>query len=183
MMYMKLMERIVMVAILICIVGGGSWIYFAVQHDRSELREAVARGDFEIRKEEQTETTIDDWERIYPSTVPVMIASTSVQASVADTLAERIKGLSNTPFLPPQVVKLFVFESLGSHEIWMKDMNYSIDIIWADQDGYIVHIEERVSPETYPQSFGSPVPAWFVVETSAGFVEANGIQIGDKITR
>ena len=63
----------------------------------------------------------------------------------------------------------------------MKDMNYAIDIIWADQEGKIVHIEENVTPDTFPNTFSSPSPAWFVVEANAGFVAQHGIAIGDKI--
>ena len=104
-----------------------------------------------------------------------------MKASVADTLPERIQGLSNTPFLPKDVIKLFVFEAYGEHSIWMKDMNYSLDIIWVDREGKIVHIEENISPDTYPESFSSPVPAWFVVEANAGFVANNAISVGDEV--
>ena len=179
---MKLVERVVMIALLLSLVGGASWVYFAVKHEQSEVREAVARGEFEIRDEEELESNIDDWQTVYPNTVTITIGTTSVQASVADTLAERIQGLSNTPFLPEKVVKIFVFGAYGSHEIWMKDMNYALDIIWADKEGVIVHIERDISPETFPSSFGSPAPAWYVIEAAAGFVSSNNIKIGDKIS-
>jgi uncharacterized membrane protein (UPF0127 family) len=63
----------------------------------------------------------------------------------------------------------------------MKDMNYAIDILWVAQAGEIVHIEENVSPDTFPSSFASPVPAWFVVETVAGFVQTHSIALGDEL--
>jgi len=171
-----------MVLLVFSIVGGGSWIYFAVKHEQSEVRKAVARGEYEIRDNGTQIVDPNDWQKIYPNTVSVMIGSTSVRASVANTLAERIKGLSGTPFLPDNVVKLFVFGVYGTHEIWMKDMNYPIDIIWADKEGIIVHIEQKIPPETFPKSFGSPTPAWYVVETATGFVSANNISLGDKIS-
>ena len=79
------------------------------------------------------------------------------------------------------VVKLFVFGAAGSHSIWMKDMNYAIDIMWVDEAGTIVHIEEGIAPETFPESFGSPTPAWYVIEAAAGFVAANQIMRGDQV--
>jgi uncharacterized membrane protein (UPF0127 family) len=181
---MKIIERVVIVMLLFCLIGGSAWVYFGVKQDQVELREAVERGEFEIREPEPTVLTLEDWRLVYPNTEPIMIASTSVQASVADSLPERIKGLSDTPFLPEDVVKLFDFGTYGSHEIWMKDMNYPIDIVWADSDGVIVHIEENVAPESYErrETFGSPVPAWYVVETAAGFVETHNIAVGDKVT-
>jgi len=186
---MKIAERIVMVLIFFCLVGGGAWIYFAVQYEQQEVREAVARGEYEI-PEEADPVTPDpaDWREIYPATVPITIKDVPVQASVADSLPERIKGLSNTPFLPPHVVKLFSFGVAGTHSIWMKDMNYPLDIMWLSEEGVIVHIEEQVSPDTYSrenprasQSFGSPEPAWYVIEASAGFVASNTIAVGDKV--
>ncbi len=167
-----------MVAIVLALIGGGTWIYFAVQQDHQETLDAVARGEYEIRHEE-IPVEEKDWRVIYPGTVKARISSTTVDVSVADSLSERIKGLSDTPFLPDHVVKLFVFEVDGNHSIWMKDMNYSIDILWLGEDGLIVHIEKDVSPDTYPESFSSPTQARFVVETNAGFVEQNQVHLGD----
>ena len=58
-------------------------------------------------------------------------------------------------------------------------MNYALDILWLDKEGLVVHIEEDISPDTYPNSFASPVPAWYVVEANAGFVAQNEIKIGN----
>jgi uncharacterized membrane protein (UPF0127 family) len=102
-------------------------------------------------------------------------------ASVADSIAERIKGLSDTPYLPDGVVKLFAFGASGDHSIWMKDMNYPIDIIWVNESGTIIHRKENVSPDTFPESFSPPKPAFYVIEANAGFVEKNGIKIGDEV--
>jgi uncharacterized membrane protein (UPF0127 family) len=186
---MKNAERIVIVAIILLLGGGAAWGYYAVQDKRADYRERVANGEFEIRPDEQrlvggvaTSSDQSNWRSIYPNTVPIMVGATVVQASVADTLSSRIKGLSGTPYLPDNVGKLFAFGVPGSHSIWMKDMLYSIDIIWAAQDGTIVHIEEAVSPDTFPTSFASPVPAWFVVETNEGFVAEQDIVVGDLIT-
>ena len=186
---MKNAERIVIVAIILLLGGGSAWGYYAVQDKRADYRERVANGEFEIRPDEQrlvggvaTSSDQSNWRSIYPNTVPIMVGATVVQASVADTLSSRIKGLSGTPYLPDNVVKLFAFGVPGSHSIWVKDMLYPIDVIWAAEDGTIVHIEEAVSPDTFPTSFASPVPAWFVVETNEGFVAEQDIVVGDLIT-
>lgn len=179
---MKFAERIVMVVLLLLLVGGAYGIYYGVESERQSVREAVARGDFERPLETETEEVApEEWRQIYPNTIPITIAGVPVEASVADTLTKRIKGLSGTPFLPDHVVKLFAFGVPGEHSIWMKDMNYSIDILWLDEGGTIVHIEESVSPESFPDSFSSPEPAWFVVEANAGFVARNGVRRGDAV--
>jgi uncharacterized membrane protein (UPF0127 family) len=186
---MKSAERIVIVAIILLLAGGAAWGYYAVQDKRADYRQRVANGEFEIRPDSTTDngslaTTSEqsNWRSIYPNTVPIMIGTVTVQASVADTLSSRIKGLSDTPYLPANVVKLFAFGVPGSHSIWMKDMRYPIDIIWAAEDGAIVHIEEAVSPDTFPISFASPTPAWFVIEANAGFVADKQIAVGDSVT-
>lgn len=180
---MKLAERIVMVLLVVVLTGGVTWGYFAVQQERAEIRESVARGDYQIPDEpaDGTVTKTQDWQEIYPNTIQITIGSVVVQASVADTLSKRITGLSDTPYLPDEVVKLFAFGTPGAHSIWMKDMNYALDILWAAEEGEIVHIEENVSPDTFPTSFSSPTPAWYVVEANAGFVEKNQIAIGDEV--
>jgi len=187
---MKNAERIVIVSIICLLAGAGAWGYYAVQDKRADFRQRVADGEFEIRPETQptlaTTTNANgdqtNWRSIYPNTVPMVIGGVQVQASVADTLSSRIKGLSNTPYLPDKVVKLFAFGVGGSHSIWMKDMLYPLDIIWTAQDGVIVYIEADVSPDSFPESFASPTPAWFVIEANAGFVAENKIEVGDAVT-
>lgn len=179
---MKTAERIVIVFIIIGLLGAAAWLYVAVTMKIQDKKDAVARGEYEIHDNAREAMSDDDsvakW---YPQLVPVRIGSTSVQASVADSMSERIKGLSDSPSLPEGVVKLFVFGSGGEQAIWMKDMNYPLDILWADKEGKVVHIEERVAPETYPNSFSSPVPAWYVIEANSGFVASSSIKLGDTL--
>lgn len=122
-----------------------------------------------------------DWRAIYPDPKPMQIGKQEVLASVAQTMSERITGLSGTTFLPEELVKLFIFDNPGLHSIWMKDMNYSLDIIWVDEAAKIVHLEEEVSPESYPNFFTSTLPAKYVIEANAGFVAKNEIKIGDIV--
>lgn len=189
---MKNAERIVMVGIVIALIGGAAWGYTAVVQERQDFRDRVAAGEFEISHEVEVVTEVpeeeSEWRRYYPITYTMRIDDTVVEASVADTLSKRITGLSDTPYLPPNVVKLFAFGVPGTHSIWMKDMNYPLDIIWAAEDGTIVHIEENVSPDTYDsdnpnnsQKFASPVDSWFVVETNAGFVAEHEIELGEIV--
>lgn len=179
---MKTAERFVIVILLLAMIGGGAWIYFAVQYKQEEVKIAVAKGEYEIPlKQEEVKTVNDNWRVIYPNTIPITIGSTTVEASVADSLPERIQGLSGTPYLPMEVVKLFVFGASGQHSIWMKDMSYALDIMWADQAGKIVHIEKNVSPDSFPSSFSSPIPSWYVIEAAAGFIDTNQVLVGNEV--
>lgn len=129
-----------------------------------------------------TATGTAPWSDLYPDTKPMSIGAVAVEASVADSWPERIQGLSNTPYLPPEVVKFFVFDSLAYHSIWMKDMKYPIDIMWVDEAGTIVHIAKNVPPESYPETFSPPTPALYVIEAVAGFASTHALTVGTSVT-
>lgn len=178
---MKIAERIVMVLILLSVILGFAWIYFSVQSEHQQVVDDVAAGKYQTPIATSTKVTLENWQTLYPNTVLIRIKDIDVQASVADSLPERIQGLSDTPFLPENVVKLFAFGVAGKHSIWMKDMNYPLDIIWLDEGGIITHIEANVSPDSYPESFTPPQPALYVIETNAGFTASNTVTVGDKV--
>jgi uncharacterized protein len=120
---------------------------------------------------------------LFKTEVPVlMIGKTPLRVAVADTEAEREKGLSWQKGLPDKSGMLFIFESSGYHGFWMKDMIFPIDIIWVDETFHIVDIEANVTPESYPKTFEPDVPARFAVETAALFTSANGIKVGGEVT-
>jgi uncharacterized protein len=111
----------------------------------------------------------------------VRLGGVQIFVSIADTQETRRQGLSSTTALAELEGKLFIFESLGTHGIWMKDMNYPIDIFWISDDLKIIHTEANVDPDTYPQSFSSPEPARYVLETNAGLAEQYGVRNGDSV--
>lgn len=127
-------------------------------------------------------TKDDKWQDIYQNTKLMTIGDVEVNASIAKTWPERITGLSGTPYLPDEVVKLFVFDSPGLHSIWMKDMKYAIDIIWLSEEGDIVYITKNATPESYPENFIPDQVAYFVIETNEGFVDRHNIKKGEKVS-
>jgi uncharacterized membrane protein (UPF0127 family) len=110
----------------------------------------------------------------------IWVGGAPVDAVVADTPEERVRGLSGTPELGSNEGMFFVFENDGFYRIWMKDMRYAIDILWIEEDGTIIHIEENVTPDTYPKQFTSRIPARYVLEVLAGFVEKHDIRLYEK---
>lgn len=119
---------------------------------------------------------------IFSQQEPVVhIGGAEMSVSVARTLNERRRGLSGTYELPELGGKLFIFERSERHGIWMKDMNYPIDIFWIDEDEVVVHIEEDVSPKTFPKSFRPSDPAIYVLETNANFARDYSVRVGDQV--
>ncbi len=120
--------------------------------------------------------------KIVLPTSSITVGSTTILAELATTQAQREQGLSGRVSLNPGQGMLFVFATPGKWGIWMKDMRFSIDIIWADKNGKIVTIEPDVSPDTYPShSFYPTQAATYVLEVPAGYTKAKGIAVGTKI--
>jgi uncharacterized membrane protein (UPF0127 family) len=61
----------------------------------------------------------------------VIVSGETLELALAQTDAERIRGLSGTSELPLDGM-MFIFEQDGLYPIWMKDMQYAIDIVWLD---------------------------------------------------
>ncbi len=100
---------------------------------------------------------------------------------LADTEAKRIKGLGGLSSIPRDYGMFFIFNSADYQSIWMKDMLFSIDIIWIDENNKIVHIEKNISPDTYPKIFTAPLKARYVLEMNAGMSESYNLKIGEAI--
>lgn len=100
----------------------------------------------------------------------------------SDTPELRTKGLSGRASLGTDEVMLFVFEREVRNFFWMKDMLFSIDIVWLDADKQIIHIEKNVSPETFPKSFGPDENSKYVLEFKAGTADSVGMKRGDRVS-
>ena len=114
-------------------------------------------------------------------TQQIQVGQTIIAVEIADTEALRVQGLSGRDSLPQGSSMWFVFEEAGYHGIWMKDMRFAVDIIFADANGIITMIYHTVSPDTYPRVFYPKQPARYVLELPAGFAAANGIAEGSKV--
>jgi uncharacterized membrane protein (UPF0127 family) len=108
---------------------------------------------------------------------------TSITAELAVTEAERQKGLMFRDGLLPDQGMLFVFGEEGIYYIWMKNMKFSIDILWLDGEKRIVHVEKNVPPckkEPCP-SYASKIPAMYVLELRSGSVDENKLKPYDRL--
>jgi len=94
---------------------------------------------------------------------------------------EQVRGLSGRPALKPGYGMLFVYDHPQPVGIWMKDMLFSLDIIWV-QAGRIVAIEKRAPPLTPvgPERVYTAT-ADLVLEVPAGFTDRQRIRVGDSV--
>ena len=112
----------------------------------------------------------------------VRINGQTLRVDVADTPKEREQGLGGRHGLAEDEGMLFVFQTDGRWGFWMKDMLFSIDIVWLSGEGKVVDTIKNVAPDTYPAySFLPNVPARYVLELPAGLVTRYNVQIGDSV--
>ena len=111
----------------------------------------------------------------------IQLNGQTIRVSVADTETAREQGLSGRSGLAADEGMLFVFSEDGKYAFWMKDMLFSIDILWLSGDGAVVYMAENVSPDTYPQNFQPLVSARYVLELPAGYAKEYNVVVGDLV--
>ncbi|KAF6244039.1 hypothetical protein C6988_00145 [Nitrosopumilus sp. b1] len=100
-----------------------------------------------------------------------------LEVQIADTEPRRVRGLMFQNQLPYDEGMLFVFDTPGQYSLWMLNMQFPLDMIWFDEQGRVVHIEENVPPcktalETATCTGKSPGGfASYILEVTGGFVE------------
>jgi len=102
---------------------------------------------------------------------------------IADSEEERRTGLSNKDSIEEDEGMLFTFQEEEFPGFWMKDMNFSIDIIWISSDMKIIGIERNIQPcgqdsclIFYPQE-----KIKYVLEINSGMSERYGFEEGDSV--
>lgn len=110
----------------------------------------------------------------------------TINAIVATSVEDRQQGLSGVESLASDAGMLFVFPDAGQHGIWMKEMNFPLDIVWLDETGRVVHVVEEApvhdSLDGELPVYQSELPAKYVLEVTAGMADEAGIEVGDTIT-
>ncbi len=106
-----------------------------------------------------------------------------VRLSKAETPEEKRKGLSGISNPSYDVGMLFVFDAPSTRCVWMKDMQFALDIIWLDKNKAITHIEKNVLPGTYPKEFCGDGKGkdQYIVELVAGKADFSIMQLGARL--
>lgn len=114
----------------------------------------------------------------------VCIKNVCLQAEIADSKSEKMRGLMYRQSLGWAAGMLFIFDKEARYSFWMKNMLIPLDIIWIDSNKKIVDITRNALPCKEQQACGSIIPALevkYVLEVTAGFSDRNKIGIGDKL--
>ena len=100
---------------------------------------------------------------------------------VADTPYEHSKGLMYRNNMPDTVGMLFIYPEAEERSYWMQNTRISLDIIYVDEFLRIISAYEFTIPYS-EDGLPSGGPCKYVIETNAGYIENNGIEIGDLIS-
>lgn len=136
------------------------------------------------------ETDSQDGEELHTSydTTEITVESDgtelgSVTAAIADTPDLRFTGLSDTESLPEDRGMLFVFDTADTRPFVMREMDFAIDMIYADVDGTITDIFH--APEPGPDEDGEDQKyegfGQYVLEVNDNWTTDRGIETGDQL--
>lgn len=106
-----------------------------------------------------------------------------VRAAVSDTSDLRYTGLSDVEHLPEDWGMLFVYDSVGGHTYVMREMDFGLDIVYADDDGLIteVHHAPEPGPDEDGESQQYPGTGQYVFEVNEGWTTERGVETGDVL--
>ena len=116
-------------------------------------------------------------------TSPTMVSDADdlalLQLELAQTPAQREKGLMNRKDLAPCDGMAFLFPKTGIQKFWMKNTLIPLDILFVDDTGKIVAITTGKPLSEEP--IGPDVPVATVIEIAVGQAEKLGITTGDRV--
>lgn len=67
-----------------------------------------------------------------------------LDVQIAETDAQRVRGLMFQNQLPDDQGMIFVFTQEQVVPIWMLNMQFPLDIIWFDSNGNVIHIAKKM---------------------------------------
>jgi len=114
----------------------------------------------------------------------VTVGSNIYTVEVARSVEDQARGLSNRDSMPVNHGMLFPFPPSSQPNFWMKDMRFSLDIIWISNNK-IVDISRHLpipAPGTPPEKLPTYTPSQGidnVLELNAG--QADQFQVGQSV--
>ena len=103
------------------------------------------------------------------------------RVELAETPAQRSRGLMFRRSLAPGAGMLFLFPERERPTMWMANTWLPLDMLFAAADGRIVHIFANAVPRSR-LTVSSPQPARMVLELRGGAARRLGIRPGDRLS-
>jgi hypothetical protein len=102
-----------------------------------------------------------------------------ILAEVADTPADRDRGLMFRMALPADRGILFVYPNEARHCMWMRNTYVPLSVAFVDAHGRVINADE-MTPQT-DTSHCAAAPARYVLEMPAGWFFRHGVGAGTRL--
>ena len=99
---------------------------------------------------------------------------------IADTPETRSSGLMFRKELADDAGMLFIYPGKQKIAMWMQNTLISLDMLFLDRDGRILHMAERTTPLS-TEVISSRFRVKAVLEVIAGTAERLGLRVGDRV--
>jgi uncharacterized protein len=99
---------------------------------------------------------------------------------LAETPAQMEQGLMFRRTLAPDSGMLFDFKQPTMATMWMRNTLIPLDMLFVNQQGWIVNIAQRAVPES-DATIAAAAPVRAVIELNGGTAERLGIKPGDRV--
>ncbi len=113
------------------------------------------------------------------TTTTLKIGANRLKVEVAQTDAQREKGLMFRKQLGRDDGMLFIFDEPAYHAMWMKNTLIPLSVAFVDAQDTILNILD-MEPQTL-DSHAAAGPAIYAIETNKGWFEGRRIKAGDKV--
>ena len=104
----------------------------------------------------------------------------TISIDVADTDAERRRGLMRQQSLGYDRGMLFIFDTVERGSMWMKNTPLPLDIVFVAPDSQVVNVARRTTPLS-EEKITPEAPRKFVVEVRAGFADRFGLTDSTRV--
>jgi uncharacterized membrane protein (UPF0127 family) len=104
----------------------------------------------------------------------------AVEAEFVREEHDTMRGLMFRKTMPEDAGMLFDLRERKDHEFWMHNTCIPLDMIFVDQDGFIVGIVEN-APTLNDESRGVGCPSRYVLEVNAGWSRRHGVHAGQHM--
>ncbi len=105
--------------------------------------------------------------------------STTITVEIARKDHDRQRGLMYRQSMPQDQGMIFAFEEKSNHSFWMHNTCIPLDMLYLDDDGLIVGIEEN-TPTMSDDTFEVGCDSKYVLEVNAGWTRAHGVMAGQR---
>ena len=107
-------------------------------------------------------------------------APVTTTIEVAENDHDRQRGLMYRTKMADDHGMIFTFAEKDDHTFWMHNTCISLDMLFIDDDGLIVGIEES-TPTMSDDTFSVGCSSKYVLELNAGWTRAHGVTAGQKV--